>query len=142
MSMRVTAIKIAPAVADVNDAPYMSNEHVAEFRALLSAMLKECETESRAAMQSLLEESDRPSDDADRCDINMQKEAKRNLADRLVKRHAEIKAALLRLDGGDYGYCEETGDEIGLARLRANPLAWLCIEAATRKERLARLRAI
>lgn len=52
----------------------------------------------------------------------------------------EIDAALDRIARGDYGYCEETGEPIGIARLRARPTARLCVEAQARRERLARLR--
>lgn len=120
---------------------YMADEHVAEFRAVLDALQKECDRESKSAMRFLREESERPSDGVDQCDINIEREEKRNLADRLARRRLEIEAALRRLEAGDYGYCEETGDEIGLPRLRANPLARLCIEAATRQEYLAKVRA-
>jgi DnaK suppressor protein len=52
----------------------------------------------------------------------------------------EIDTALLRIRSGDYGYCEITGEEIGIARLRACPTARLCCDAQTRREREARLR--
>lgn len=121
--------------------PYMAAKHVVEFRAVLESMLKECDQESILAMRFLREESERPADGADQCDISIEREEKRHLADRLAKRRLEIDAAIRRLNAGDYGYCEETGDEIGLPRLRANPLARLCIEAATRQEYLAKVRA-
>ena len=50
-----------------------------------------------------------------------------------------IEMALNRIDSGDYGYCEETGDEIGLPRLKANPTARLSLDAQERMERQNRL---
>lgn len=120
--------------------PYMSNEHVTGFRDVLNQMLNECTAELRNAMQSLFEESDRTPDAADSSDISQQREEARQIANKLSSRRNEIEAALRRLDSGDYGYCEETGDEIGLPRLHANPLARLCIEAASRREHLNRMR--
>lgn len=120
---------------------YMGDEHIAEFRAVLASMLKECDREAASAMGVLREEDERPSDDADRSDLSMRKEEKRNLVNRLAGRRVEIEAALHRIESGEYGYCEETGDEIGLPRLRANPLARLCIEAQVRREHLGKLRA-
>lgn len=140
MASKSAAAKKLPVVQQEAEL-YMSDEHVAEFRGVLARMLVECATEARETMQALREEYDRPPDAADLCDINLQKEEKRHLADRLMRRHGEIEAAVRRLESGDFGYCEETGDEIGLPRLRANPLARLCIEAASRREHLNRMHA-
>jgi DnaK suppressor protein len=54
--------------------------------------------------------------------------------DRERKLLKKIDSALARIDGGTYGYCEETGDEIGLRRLEARPVATLCVEAQERRE--------
>lgn len=119
----------------------MRDEHITEFRDVLTSMLRECDREAVSAMRALREEDERPSDDADRSDLSVRKEEKRNLVNRLASRRVEIEAALRRIADGEYGYCEETGDEIGLPRLRANPLARLCIEAQVRSEHLGKLRA-
>jgi len=60
----------------------------------------------------------------------------RDLDRKLLKK---IDEALLRIDAGDYGWCDETGDPIGIPRLLANPTATLTVEAQTRRERLERL---
>ena len=54
--------------------------------------------------------------------------------DRERKLLRKINAALLRIDDGSYGYCEETGEEIGVRRLEARPVATLCLEAQQRRE--------
>jgi DnaK suppressor protein len=55
---------------------------------------------------------------------------------RLVERRAEIEAALERLDSGGYGVCEECGEDIGLARLLANPITCLCVNCQAESERM------
>ena len=59
--------------------------------------------------------------------------------DRQRKLIAKIDAALIRLDDGTYGYCEETGEPIGLKRLDARPIATLSVEAQERHERRERV---
>lgn len=54
--------------------------------------------------------------------------------DRERKLIRKISQALTRIDDGTYGYCEETGDEIGLKRLEARPVATLCLDAQERRE--------
>jgi DnaK suppressor protein len=54
--------------------------------------------------------------------------------DRERKLLKKIDSAIARIDEGNYGYCEETGDEIGLRRLEARPVATLCVEAQERRE--------
>ena len=54
--------------------------------------------------------------------------------DRERKLLRKINSALARIDEGTYGYCEETGEEIGLKRLEARPVATLCLEAQERRE--------
>ncbi|WP_333023229.1 TraR/DksA family transcriptional regulator [Wolbachia endosymbiont of Pentidionis agamae] len=58
------------------------------------------------------------------------------LMERRRKKHLEINEALKRIELGIYGYCTETGEEIGIGRLEANPLATCCIEEQERKESL------
>lgn len=130
-------------LAVVNEAPetYMEDCHIAEFRQVLERMMRECNDGIRQAMESLLGEDERTSDAADSCDIHIFREQRQATIKRLKQKVVEIEAALRRLESGDYGYCEETGDEIGLARLRANPLARLSIEAANRSEHMNKLRA-
>lgn len=139
-SRSAAAAKNQPAVQQ-EDEDYMTKAHLAEFREALIGMLKQCEEDTQEAMLAMRGDDERASDQADMSDVTQRKEEARNQATRLVRKKAEIEAALRRLDSGDYGYCEETGDEIGLARLRANPLARLSIEAANRQEHLNRLSA-
>lgn len=119
---------------------YMNNSHIEEFRAQLLQLQGECSA-ARQAIDLFSQDDERPSDDADRSDRHMRMEENRNALRRLAVQQNEIDAALRRIEDGEYGYCEESGDEIGLARLRANPLARLCIEAQVRQEHMGRLRA-
>lgn len=125
----------------VQEEQYMNEKHVAEFRFALEKMSRECNDGIHQAMEAIMCENERASDIADSCDIHILREQRQGEIKRLKQKVVEIEAALRRLENGEYGYCEETGEEIGLARLRANPLARLSIEAATRQEHLSRMRA-
>ena len=58
--------------------------------------------------------------------------------DRKRKLLNKIEEALVRIESGEYGYCEDTGEPIGIARLKARPIATLCIEAQERHEKYER----
>ena len=118
---------------------YMNKRHIEEFRQLLLGMLENCNNEMQEAILIMRMNEDRFSDQVDMSDIAQRKEEARYKVNRLVYRKAEIEAALRRLEDGEYGYCEETGEEIGLERLRANPLARFSVEAANRIEHMNKL---
>jgi DnaK suppressor protein len=119
---------------------YMNKSQLSEFRGILARMLETCEEEWVDARNAMRGEDERLVDAADQSEAYLRKEEARNMADRLARKKMEIEVALRRIENGDYGYCEETGEEIGLERLRANPLARLSIDAATRSEYLSRTR--
>ncbi len=68
-------------------------------------------------------------------DYKIQIEQQVSAIHRLHIQKRALETALNRIDSGDYGYCEETGDEIGLPRLKANPTARLSLDAQERLER-------
>lgn len=76
-------------------------------------------------------------DEADSANATVQRSMDAHTQDHAARVLRAIDAALRRIASGDYGYCEETGEEIGLPRLEANPLARLSIEAQERAERTA-----
>jgi DnaK suppressor protein len=118
----------------------MNKKHIDEFREILTKMLKQCE-EDMCEAASVLRDENYATDQADLSDIFQRKDEAKSQINRLTRKKTEIEAALRRLDNGEYGYCEETGEEIGLERLRANPLARLSIDAANRREHINKLRA-
>ncbi|MBD0391605.1 TraR/DksA C4-type zinc finger protein [Wolbachia endosymbiont of Pentalonia nigronervosa] len=91
---------------------YMNKKHLEYFSEKLQLMLNELE------QQALIEDSDNE-----------------KLAKRRTDKKEKIQEALEKITDGTYGYCDETGEEIGIGRLEANPLALYCIEEQERIER-------
>ncbi len=75
---------------------------------------------------------------ADRASVETDRALELRTRDRERKLLSKISAALMRIEDGSYGYCEETGDPIGVKRLEARPIATLSLEAQERHERLER----
>ena len=75
---------------------------------------------------------------ADRASVETDRALELRTRDRERKLLSKIEAALQRIEDGSYGYCEETGDPIGVKRLEARPIATLSLEAQERHERLER----
>jgi DnaK suppressor protein len=75
---------------------------------------------------------------ADRASVETDRALELRTRDRERKLLSKISAALLRIEDGSYGYCEETGDPIGVKRLEARPIATLSLEAQERHERMER----
>ena len=73
-------------------------------------------------------------DEAERATRETENSLELRTRDRYRKLIRKIDKALTRIDDGEYGYCEETGEEIGLARLEARPIATLCLDAQERWE--------
>ena len=105
------------------------------FRAKLNAWKNDILRESRETLGNLQEESQNHPDMADRASSESDRSLELRTRDRQRKLISKIDAALKRLDDGTYGYCEETGDPIGLARLDARPIATLSLEAQELHER-------
>ncbi|WP_018079168.1 TraR/DksA family transcriptional regulator [Thiobacillus denitrificans] len=120
---------------------YMNESHLEEFKASLLQMRQKCLMDIENANEGGNEELSPAPDNADRSDQRMEIENRARNIERLVNLKREIEAALRRIEGGEFGYCEESGDEIGLDRLRANPLARYSFEAQSRLEHLGKLRA-
>ena len=105
------------------------------FRAKLNAWKDDILRESRETLENLQEESQNHPDMADRASSESDRSLELRTRDRQRKLISKIDAALKRIDDGTYGYCEETGDPIGIARLDARPIATLSLEAQEMHER-------
>lgn len=105
------------------------------FRTKLLAWKDEILRESRETLENLQEESQNHPDMADRASSESDRSLELRTRDRQRKLIAKIDAALKRIDEGTYGYCEETGEPIGIARLDARPIATLSLEAQELHER-------
>ena len=118
---------------------FMSVNQRAYFRAKLNAWKNDILREARETLDHLAEESANHPDLADRASSETDRAIELRARDRQRKLISKIDAALQRLDEGTYGYCEETGEPIGLKRLDARPIATLSIEAQERHERRERV---
>lgn len=119
--------------------PFMNERQQAYFRGKLEGWKNEILREARQTLGSLASESTGYADVADRASNEADRAIEFRARDRQRKLINKIDAALRRLDEGDYGYCEETGEPINLRRLDARPIATLSIEAQERHERRERV---
>jgi DnaK suppressor protein len=117
----------------------MNDRQKEYFRRKLLAWRDEILKESRETLQNLQDENHALADVADRASSETDRSLELRTRDRQRKLIAKIDAALMRLEQGTYGYCEETGEPISLRRLDARPIATLSIEAQERHERRERV---
>jgi DnaK suppressor protein len=119
--------------------PFMNERQRDYFRTKLLGWKDEILEESRETLEALQTESHNHPDYADRASSETDRSIELRARDRQRKLISKIDAALKRLDEGTYGFCEETGEPIGLKRLDARPIATLSIEAQERHERRERV---
>jgi DnaK suppressor protein len=122
-----------------DDEVFMSERHRTYFRRKLIGWRDELLRESRETLTTLQSDNENHPDIADRASSETDRAIELRARDRQRKLIAKINAALSRLDDGSYGFCEETGDPIGLRRLDARPIATLSVEAQERHERRERV---
>ena len=115
--------------------PFMNSRQREYFRRKLENWRDDILRESRETLENLQEESQNHPDMADRASSESDRALELRTRDRQRKLISKIDAALKRIDDGTYGYCEETGDPIGIARLDARPIATLSLEAQEMHER-------
>jgi DnaK suppressor protein len=115
--------------------PFMNPRQREYFRRKLENWRDEILRESRETLENLQEESQNHPDMADRASSESDRALELRTRDRQRKLISKIDAALKRIEDGTYGYCEETGDPIGIARLDARPIATLSLEAQEVHER-------
>jgi DnaK suppressor protein len=118
-----------------DDEPFMNPRQREYFRQKLERWKDEILRESRGTLATLQEENQNHPDMADRASSESDRALELRTRDRQRKLISKIDAAIKRIDDGTYGYCEETGDPIGIARLDARPTATLSLEAQEMHER-------
>lgn len=106
------------------------------FRQKLLRWKDELLQEANLTLQHLQEENGKPADLADRASAETDRSVELRTRDRARKLIAKIDEALIRIEEDAYGYCEETGEPIGVRRLEARPVATLSLEAQERHERM------
>ncbi len=108
------------------------------FRQKLLTWRAELLAESTETLQHLKEESLAEADLTDRASLETERSLELRTRDRERKLISKIDAALMRIEDGSYGFCEETNEPIGVKRLEARPIATLSLEAQERHERMER----
>lgn len=115
--------------------PFMNELHRAYFRKRLLDWKDDILRQTRETLAILHEDSTQHADLADRATSETDRATELRTRDRQRKLIAKIDAAIARIEDGSYGYCEDTGEPIGLKRLDARPIATLSVEAQERHER-------
>ena len=113
---------------------YMSGDQLAHFHNILSAWKSELMFEVDRTVHHMQDEAANFPDPNDRATQESEFGLELRTRDRERKLLRKIESALARIDDGSYGYCDETGEDIGLKRLEARPVATLCLEAQERRE--------
>ena len=113
---------------------YMSDKQLDHFRKILTAWKRELMFEVDRTVHHMQDEAANFPDPNDRATQESEFGLELRTRDRERKLLRKIDSALARIDEGSYGYCDETGEEIGLKRLEARPVATLCLEAQERRE--------
>jgi DnaK suppressor protein len=117
---------------------YMSKEQTEHFREILNSWKRDLMVEVDRTVSHMKDEAANFPDPNDRATQEEEFSLELRTRDRERKLIRKIDEALKRLDDGSYGYCLETGEEIGIKRLEARPVATLSIEAQERRERRER----
>ncbi|HEX9490394.1 MAG TPA: RNA polymerase-binding protein DksA [Stellaceae bacterium] len=117
---------------------FMNPLQLEYFRQKLLRWRAELLAESSETLQHLKEESLAEPDLTDRASLETERSIELRTRDRERKLISKIDAALMRIEDGSYGYCEETDEPISIRRLEARPIATLSLEAQERHERMER----
>ena len=116
------------------ESEYMNDKQVEFFRARLQTLKDDLLSNAGETTEHLREDTSIVPDPADRATIEEEHALELRTRDRERKLLKKISQSLARLDSGDYGFCDETGEPIGLGRLIARPTATLSLEAQQRRE--------
>ena len=115
---------------------YMSPEQTEHFKSILFSWKKMLMSEAEKTMDHMKQDSSKLSDPNDAATQEEEFRLELRTRDRERKLISKIDQALSRIDDGSYGYCEDTGEPIGIKRLEARPIATLSIEAQERHEKM------
>lgn len=131
-----TTVILPPDYKPTPDEEYMNDLQVEYFRQKLLNWKKSLVNQSEDTLEDLRQGGLNQPDDIDRASLETDKALDLRTKDRARKLISKIDDALARIENGSYGFCEETGEPIGLERLEARPVATLSIEAQERHERM------
>lgn len=128
--------KLSKSYQPTENEKYMSSRQLEYFRNKLLAWREDLLAESQETINNLKEENWREPDLSDRASLETEAGVELRTRNRYLKLIGKIDAALKRIEDGSYGFCEETGDPIGIKRLEARPIATMTIEAQERHEKM------
>ena len=121
------------------DEPFMNDRQLEYFRRKLMTWKEELLEQSAETLEGLQDSARNVPDIADRASEETDRALELRTRDRQRKLVSKIDAALRRIDNGEYGYCEVTGEPISLKRLDARPIATMTLEAQEKHERRERV---
>jgi DnaK suppressor protein len=134
--LTLMTVKIPADYRPSEDEPFMNPAMLEYFRLKLLRWRAELLEEATGTLQSLQDGGFTEADIADRASAEMNRALELRTRDRARKLIAKIDEALLRVENGTYGYCEETHEPISISRLEARLIATLSLEAQERHERM------
>ena len=132
-------IKLSSDYKPSEDEPFMNERQLEYFRLKLLSWKDEILDSTKETLEHLQADSSNHPDITDRATSETDKALELRIRDRQRKLISKIESALERIEDGSYGFCEETGEPIGLKRLDARPVVTLCIEAQEKHERKERV---
>jgi DnaK suppressor protein len=132
-------VTLPPDYKPSDDEEFMNPQQLEYFRQKLLRWRHDLLREAGDTLASLSEGGIAEADLTDRASVETDRALELRTRDRARKLISKIDQALERIENGTYGYCEETGEPIGLRRLEARPIATLSIEAQERHERMERV---
>jgi DnaK suppressor protein len=132
-------ISLPPDYRPSDDEAFMNPMQTEYFRQKLLKWRAELVKEANGTLASLGQGGILEADITDRASVETDRALELRTRDRARKLIGKIDQALLRIENNSYGYCEETGEPIGLRRLEARPIATMSIEAQERHERMERI---
>ena len=129
-------VKISKTYTTKQNEKYMCAKHLAYFKKKLLDWKKDLKRSSNEALyNSSMDDNSTSADIVDQASSYTEKNVEMRAINRQIKLISKIDAALKRIENGTYGFCDETGDQIGLKRLMARPVATLSIAAQERHEK-------
>lgn len=113
----------------------MKKEHADEFRQILQDQMDQLLRGADKTVSDMTDEKTNFPDPTDRASLESDRNFELRIRDRERKLINKIREAMERIEAGEFGICEECGEDIGRARLKARPVTTLCIECKTEQER-------
>ena len=129
-------VKISKTYTPKEKEKYMCAKHLAYFKQKLTDWKSDLvKANNQALYNSSLDDNSTSADIVDQASSYTEKNVEMRAINRQIKLISKIDSALKKIQNGTYGYCEDTGEPIGLKRLIARPVANLCIAAQERHEK-------